>query len=354
MSANLQNSITVKQRDVRLDILRILATFMVVMLHTSAQKWFSVPPSTFEWQVMNAYDSIVRCAVPIFFMISGGLFLGSKTLDMRKLFLHNILRLLVVYILWSAFYAVDTLGTAKVFSSLGKLFSTIVASKYHLWFLPSMIGVYIIYPVLYSLVHYEHGKFTRYFVIIFSLFGILIPTVLGIPTLGNTTNTILTKIPVELCKYSGYFVLGYYLSRLDINKIKTAVLIAVGLAAIGLCAVLTSLYSVSIGKATQLLYGYFTITTFAEAVTLYLLFRKLKQPSSPKVISRVQYISACTLGVYLVHPFVLEHLNLFFGFNTLIVNPLIGVPMVGVSAFLISILAMMLLKKIPILNKWII
>ena len=64
----------VNEREYNMDILRILACFMVVVLHTSAQNWDAVPFISFEWKAFNFYNAMVRSAVPIFFMISGKLF----------------------------------------------------------------------------------------------------------------------------------------------------------------------------------------------------------------------------------------------------------------------------------------
>lgn len=58
-----------------LDIIRIMACFFVVVIHVFA---YSVPidnPKTVEWCLENLVLSIVKSAVPLFFMISGVLFL---------------------------------------------------------------------------------------------------------------------------------------------------------------------------------------------------------------------------------------------------------------------------------------
>jgi len=63
-----------KERIAYLDALRIFAMFMVIMLHTAADQWwlvFSVNRN--DWEVLNFYNSVVRFAVPIFAMISGGI-----------------------------------------------------------------------------------------------------------------------------------------------------------------------------------------------------------------------------------------------------------------------------------------
>lgn len=57
-----------------LDLLRIFCIFSMMLLHVCAIPWYSVPVSSFAWQVLNVYDSSVRFCVPVFVMISGVFF----------------------------------------------------------------------------------------------------------------------------------------------------------------------------------------------------------------------------------------------------------------------------------------
>ena len=88
---------TTQNRNIQYDLLRILAAFSVVMLHSAAQHWYDLPIDSLDWKVVNAYDACFRFGVPIFVMISGAIFLDPlRELDMRRLYRHNILRLVVI------------------------------------------------------------------------------------------------------------------------------------------------------------------------------------------------------------------------------------------------------------------
>lgn len=67
-----------------------------MVLHISAQNWRVTDVISFEWNVFNFYDSIVRWAVPVFVMISGALFL-SREYSIKKIYGKNILRILVAF-----------------------------------------------------------------------------------------------------------------------------------------------------------------------------------------------------------------------------------------------------------------
>ena len=55
-------------RDTRLDLLRVISTVMVVILHVAAQGFYVFYP---YWGVALLYNAFGRVAVPVLFMISG-------------------------------------------------------------------------------------------------------------------------------------------------------------------------------------------------------------------------------------------------------------------------------------------
>ncbi|WP_235502048.1 acyltransferase family protein, partial [Janthinobacterium sp. Ant5-2-1] len=71
-------------------MLRIVACFMVILLHVSAENFHAFGE---KWWAANFYDSLTRACVPIFFMISGANLLSKdETLGtfFRKRFLKII------------------------------------------------------------------------------------------------------------------------------------------------------------------------------------------------------------------------------------------------------------------------
>ena len=65
-------------RVIKYDILRVFASFAIVLLHVSASYWSVVDVNSKEFLVMTVYNSMTRFAVPVFFMLSG-LFLVSRS-----------------------------------------------------------------------------------------------------------------------------------------------------------------------------------------------------------------------------------------------------------------------------------
>ncbi|MEE0211299.1 MAG: acyltransferase family protein [Negativibacillus sp.] len=200
-------------RQLHYDLLRIFASFMVVMLHVSAFYWDKIQTQTAQWMALNLFDSAVRSCVPLFFMLSGA-FLLAKELPLNKLLGKNVLHLAVVWLVWSVLYAVDAIGLPAFFhADAGRIFTAVVNGKYHLWFLPKMIEVYLMVPLLYAGTKMKEGKGLYYLLVLFGLFGILKST-LTVFVYPNPSIQVLlkTRLP-NLAFYSGYFLLGYFLEH---------------------------------------------------------------------------------------------------------------------------------------------
>ena len=72
-----------------------------------------------------------------------------------------------------------------------------------------------------------------------------------------------------------------------------------------------------------------------------------------KAMQNIGELSACTLGIYLLHPFVME-LLLHFGFGTMIVHAGIGTVLVTVAVTAICLCVTAVLRRIPVVGKWIV
>ena len=95
-----------KQRDYGIDLLRICAAFLVVLIHLSAEHWLNYSYNSTEWFVCHFFDSIGRSAVPLFVMISGMFLLNpDKELTWNMLWHKYCKRILIIFAVWSAGYA---------------------------------------------------------------------------------------------------------------------------------------------------------------------------------------------------------------------------------------------------------
>ena len=155
-----------EQRINFLDYLRVFAIFFVIMIHVSAQNWYKIDVNDFFWQTFNFYDSISRWSVPVFVMISGALFL-NKDIIISQIYKKYILRLMISFLVWSAFYCF--LGNRSL--SL----KNILNGEYHMWFIFMIIGLYMLSPIIREIV--KNKKIMKYFLLLAFIFTFFIPFV---------------------------------------------------------------------------------------------------------------------------------------------------------------------------------
>ncbi len=344
---------TVSKRDVRYDLLRITAACMVVLLHTASSKWYIAPHTGFAWLSMHLYNSFCRSAVPLFFMLSGA-FLLRKDIPLKKLYLQKILPLGIIYVVWSCFYALNTIGWTSLFqTSPLSLIGLSVKSHYHLWYIPTLIGLYILQPVLYAIIHFENGKFTRYFLGAFFVLQILRATVKILCYDIGIVQTVMSTPKVELTQYAGYMILGYYLANIKPLRIKRSIALLCFVGTVLLAAGVDTLFAYLRGDAQEMLYSFFSLPVFAEAVLLFSLTQSMKPDrlSSPKASALVGTLASLTLGIYLIHPFILDKLETLLNLHPLSFAPILSVPVIAVIAILLSGGITFIMLKIPFVNR---
>lgn len=329
-------------RSYNLDVLRIIAAFMVVMIHVSGYFLIKTDLTLFDTYFVSVFSSLVRSAVPLFFMISGVVFLNPTKDFTVKYLINKIVRLLIIYIVWNLLYAlIDTWNHFTFYEFVKRIWK----GHFHMWFFEYMIGVYILIPVLKGLVAYKNGKFVLYYVIVFFIWGILKSTCNAIPFYQQEIALLTSKIHVELVDFCGYFVLGYYLSTIKVSArtIKPIYL------SIYLSMVALQYLFIVIFKINFIGVDAFSIFVALEALALFMLLYHGRLHVKPN--KTLLLVSKATLGVYLIHPFFLENLPLGFLETVPIVFAL---PMLFVIISIISFLFSLIMNKIPYVNKWLV
>ena len=137
-------------RKAGLDICRIVAIAVVVLVHTVMLFW-DFDPAVPTWAFYNYISLVGHFSIPLFFMLSGALFLPRETLDSGHM-LRHALRLTGLYYLWSLVYALLRAAGGS-FESVSAFFYAVVAGHYHLWFLPAMVLCYLFLPPVHAAVH---------------------------------------------------------------------------------------------------------------------------------------------------------------------------------------------------------
>lgn len=345
-----------------MDLLRVVACFFIVMVHVSAMEWSNVSVKTVAWQTMNVYDCIGIMGVPLFVMLSGALMLRTDYEVTVKKILKKVLVLFIVCHIWLFAYNLESFivnGYAWDLYHIKKyLVSQVIRGLgiYHLWFLPMLMVMYLLTPILKPA--FSQEKICRYYLLLYAVIGLLIPTAFLFEFPGKyllqdfynrTSYTMLTG-------YIGYFVAGHYIH--SYMKPLTGRRKGMVWGAVIVCCIITitvcGMDAVQKDAPSVILNNPLTITDFISTVGIYALFRNIgythKEKNTPGWLS---FISKLTFGIYLVHPFVLMAF-MAAGFTTILLPPVIMIPCVTAAAFLVSGVLSYAIGKIPFVGQYLV
>lgn len=354
-----------KKRIIWIELMRIAACLSVVLIHTASQHFRDIPIDTFTWKVSNFYHGFLRFTVPSFIMISGCLYLNkNRTWQLKKLWLRNILPVAAAYVFWQIFYSAYRIIMSGGLERGGvwvmkKMLVNISSAYFHLWYLPMLIGLMIITPLLWEFVNCKRGKqWEEYLLILFMIMKLLPYTITNLPLpwadhLEVLTSTVQPGLVTDL---TGYYILGHYLYEYGLPKKLERIVYGLGLALILAAVWLCQWRSIALDRPVQVFYENYTICTFIWTAAVFLFFKNYlgKIEWSEKAGNIICYIGGTTFGVYLVHAFFRDVLHRM-GFDSLIIgNTILSVPMVASVILILSFLAVVIIRRIPLLGKWIV
>lgn len=338
------------KRDICSDFLKILACFFVIMNHTSTTFVHFQGELSGSWLLSVVLFYVSKMAVPIFLMTSG-MFLLGKERDYAYSWKKG-LHFTVILLVWNYVYWLDKVGMESFWRLDKYLYSTISqASSIHLWYLYTLIGFYLLLPFISKLVMQFTKKDFEIFLLIWVIFGTIIPFLNS--NFGFPKPFFYFQIGL-FTGFLGYFILGAYLKKYPLNR-KTGI----GLFIFGLSIafILQVVLSQRFGHVYMQLdnviqFPIVCLSTGFYSVMRTLNFEKLSVERGAKWITS---ISSLTLGIYLIHVFVIRRLS----FHPLLQPFLNQQGILGLLAYLvfdvlifgIALLLTKILNIIPIVKK---
>ena len=343
----------VTQRKDYLDYLRGLATIAVIVIHVSSQNLYGYYGSI-SWLIFTVYDGVCRVAVPLFFMISGCLFLDKKReKPIKSLYTVTIKRLVIFLLFWSLIYKmiyVPFEGTSL--KKIGLALSEILMgnTQVHLWYIYAIIGLYIISPVLKVFVNNATQKQLLYAIACCFIFGSIHTFVVEFPSLSFLANH-LSKIKEDMeVGYIGYFLLGYYLDNYEIKKKHRILLYFTGAVGLALSIVMVMWDCMTHYAAMERFWVYTMPGIYFAAVAVFVFF-KYTNCKIKIVDSFLKKVAKYSLGIYGCHMIFIIYLWMI-GFTTFSFHALISVPVISLVVFVFSVVTSFLIQKIPLVGKY--
>lgn len=287
-------------RKTYIEVMRIIAAFLVIVNHTNSDVFLELcEPQSFTWYFSLTYFYISKIAVPVFFMIMGGLLL--QKIDKPKKSVERVVRMVIVTVLFSLLYYLKALWKTPenidVLEFLRIVFTIHTTNAY--WYIYAYIGLLILLPLMQRMAHAFSKKATMYFVI-------LSMGVLGFIPLMNiffkiTPHHYVTDsfFPVHL----GIVFMGYYIEKyMKIDKKAFIISIFSFVLLIAFQVITTDVFYNKNPESYLQLDNWKYLTITLTATCFYIIFKYISTVHTTKEsISKVLcYLGSLTFGIYLI------------------------------------------------------
>jgi surface polysaccharide O-acyltransferase-like enzyme len=350
-------------RPVNVDLVRTIPMVGVLLLHASgrfiitSQELSQMNPLEFtHWGVADVYQSVaVPLGVPLFLMLTGALLLQPSKCDERLsvFFKKRWARIGLPSLFWgAAYFAWDFLMQNIPFTSSAIIQGILNGPYTQLWYLYVLAGLYLVTPILRVFIAHADEMIIKYFVTLWVL-GVSIIPLIGLFTSYQFNSNVFT-----LTGYVGFFVLGTYLSTVQIRRRTLSLFTVLGVASTALG---TYVLAATVGGTEMYFFQqYFSPTVILTSVMVFLLLFTIKPPhvqkeNKPSKFNKLtQLISQNTLGIFFIHVMIIESIQLgYFGFtiNHHTLNPIIEVPLLTVIVLFASLAIILILKRVPYLTR---
>ena len=342
-----------RQRTPYLDILRVLACLLVILIHTPIRQYdtYYNTPSL----AGALYTVLVAVNCNLFFMITGALLLPVKMTG-RRFVKRRLAVVLPPLVVWTVIYLLE--HTFLLHNFTPRLLTSILFHPVEglLWYVYVLVVIYVTLPlvsrcidaigkrgvevvlvlwVLSSFIPYQHGVFMEASQWSHNMFG-------------------------AFANYYGYVLLGYYMHRYGLPVFtrqhgwKWALLLLFGIVVMPMFEFLVQgRFGISWQQHLDTITNDISVNNIAMATLLFALVQRFAperydRKNSPMTATWWPMLSKCTFGIYLSQMIVLRQivwpLTPWLGRTHWVVDSLVS----GVITFIVCFLLVFILRRLPL------
>lgn len=314
-----------RQRVLWGDVLRTIATILVVLIHAIAPYQYATfnNHDKLSFLSLATINSITRMAVPAFFMLTGAFLLNrtSSTITKSsylKWIKKTTVRLIIPFLIFSAIGYIYS----RLSNNLQPTFLNFMANlfnypgvQYHMWFMYSIILIYLFIPFLQKFISSLRRSELKILVVVIFLCGNLLRTINLIS--NNYDKTLFSGISFsDLIICTNYLFIGHYLSKYEISKKQYTVILIAGIVSL-IALPLTMLFmntaesADSLSSVTQLspffigIAGFVSIKRYCE-----------NHSFSKRTHAIITRFSSISFYVYMIHVVILDAIQRYHPVNT--------------------------------------
>jgi len=320
------------------DLCRVAAIFGVVVIHACGANFyqFGKIPSA-DWLSINLLDSLVRCSVPLFVMLSGALLLSPQASPATPWqILGRIRKVAIPLLTWNVAYLLYVSRfTGQGIDWLG-MFRQV--PMYHLWFVYMIIGLYLLLPVLQAIftVIAQRPDLQRYLLALWVVVT-CVPIYYPLPILALLQQT-------SLLGYAGFFLMGGVIAGAHSRGAAWPWALAYLVAVLVTCWV-TWRDSTAAQSVVERAYLYFSPNVVLASLGAFILFTRLEVRG---LLSRgLHWIADRSFLVFFMHVVILERVQNHVAAWDLSMPVILQTVLVSVLTFLLCLAIASLLRLLP-------
>lgn len=276
------------------DIMRILCSFLVVLLHTVT---YSSGIGRMDEKTAHIINVLCRGSLPVFIMVS-----GRYMLDKDRTFsqvIRKSVRTLCIMLAASLVY----LCFGCVFcgfrpQGIAQIAEYLLTEPVHLWYMYTAVCLYIFTPFIRVFIKNASERCIRAAIAVCLFLG----SAVYIP-LSYGDFYILEKIAAKChmdfqTAFIGCYMLGFYMYRYRVSRICGYIIYAAGTAA----------SAAALLPESDMLISFFAPNVLAQSAALFLGVKELcaRIRINGAAARTLHRLSGCTMFVYLFHPLVLR------------------------------------------------
>lgn len=333
------------------DILRIAAVIFLIIRHISTASFEFVEPLGRKWWVFNLYGSLAAWMVPVYLMLSGASFLDpEKKVTIRSIWSRNILRMLTAFVAWSVIYAIYNVISGQ--DTHTPLIEMLFVGHFHLWFLPMIMGIYMMLP-LFRLAS-QTTKGTVYVFFISLAVSVTFPMMQDLGWAPDAELLTGMNNVGFISSHVCFFFAGWLFHKVDLTRKQRYALYALGITATLAVFIGTWQLTLRGGVHNEDMQSDSNLLTGIQGIALFVLVKQLCKGKRFDVQTQdaLKFYSSLTFGVYLVHVMFIAMLDRF-GFSPITYNAGWMIPLIFFLVTPCSFLTAWILRKIPLAGKYI-
>lgn len=298
--------------------IRIMAMLMVVLVHTTAQIFHLFEPFTYQHQFYHFINRIIRVESSLFIMLVGIVFFYNYrtrvlTKDVFKsYFKKRVTYIIIPYIVWSVFYEFFNVHLGARAFVLEEAWHRLLngESHYQLWFIYLIVQFYLVFPIILVIV--RHSKFLQKYLWLIGFLIEFIFFVLNMEYRLASTHFFLN--------YFAAFSLGAWIGlhyETVSAKITSRKIMLAGAGSL-LCGIIfiSIHYRNLFGERVLIPIAYYRLIGIVYltlgALFFFYIAEKFVEFFGQKTTAKLKYVASYSFGYYLVHPFILYYVMLFF------------------------------------------